>query len=72
MFIQGLSNADRFKNMGYILAFVIYFAYPAVYRSTSILLMIFVAFFIMGQYFVALVYKILFVKGPDGNYSNKQ
>jgi hypothetical protein len=64
MFAIAVSGADRLQNMIYILCFVVYFAYPEIYRSTSIILMLAVGCFIIGQYAISLVYKIFFVKDP--------
>lgn len=48
------------KNLGYILFFVIYTAYIDCYRSTSVLLILFISFFIWAQYFLALFHSSVF------------
>jgi hypothetical protein len=68
MFAIGIANPDRLQNMIYILAFVIYFAYPGIYRSTSIILMLVCGVFIIGQYGVSLMYKIFFTL-PHTSYN---
>jgi hypothetical protein len=57
LLLKGKSDLNSFQNLGFMIFFVLYTASEAVYRKTGILLIIFVAFFIAGQYYYSLSYK---------------
>mmetsp|Transcript_34734 Transcript_34734/g.53328 ORF Transcript_34734/g.53328 Transcript_34734/m.53328 type:complete len:348 (-) Transcript_34734:7663-8706(-) len=57
LFINGADNLNHFRNLGFMVFFVMFTAYETLYRRTSFLLTIFVGFFIFGQYYYSLVYK---------------
>lgn len=48
LFFSGITNINNAKNLGYMLFFVVYTAYEQVYRKTSIILIFFISFFIIG------------------------
>lgn len=58
MFLKGISNINNIKNLGFMIFFVVYTAYEEIYRKTSVLLIIFISFFIAVQYYYSLFYKI--------------
>jgi len=59
LFLNGISNLNNLKNLGYMLFFVVYTAYEEVYRKTGVLLILFNASFIMGQYLFTFVYPLV-------------
>lgn len=56
LFINGAQNLNHFRNLGFMLFFVVYTASMDLYRKTSKALVLFVAFFIVGEYFYSLEY----------------
>jgi hypothetical protein len=62
LFGRGVQNPDTLHNLGFILFFVVYTAYIKVYRKTSVLLILFIGFFILGQYFTSLFYKWIYAE----------
>jgi hypothetical protein len=58
LFLKGISNINNIKNLGFMIFFVIYTAYEEIYRKTSVLLVMFISFFIAVQYYYSLFYKI--------------
>jgi len=56
LFANGAQNLNHFRNLGFMLFFVVYTASMAFYRKTSKALVLFVAFFIVGEYFYSLEY----------------
>ena len=56
LFINGAQNLNHFRNLGFMFFFVIYTANMELYRQTSKALVLFVAFFIVGEYFFSLEY----------------
>jgi hypothetical protein len=56
LFFNGAQNLNHFRNLGFMLFFVIYTASMELYRKTSKALVLFVAFFIVGEYFYSLEY----------------
>lgn len=57
LFINGSNNLNHLRNLGFMLFFVCYTASEYLYRKTSKLLVIFVVFFVGGQYYFSLVYR---------------
>ena len=57
LFVQGSDNLNHLKNLGFMIFFVMYTASEKLYRSTSVVLTIFIAFFLFGQYYFSLNYK---------------
>jgi hypothetical protein len=57
LFVQGSDNLNHLKNLGFMIFFVAYTASEKLYRSTSVFLTIFIAFFLLGQYYFSLNYK---------------
>jgi len=57
LFIQGSGTLNSARSLGFMLFFVVYTAYPEIYRSTSFLLIIFISFFIVAEYQFSLVYQ---------------
>ena len=49
-------DLNRLRNLGFMLFFVVYTASEYLYRKTSKILVVFIAFFICGQYYFSLVY----------------
>lgn len=58
LFIFGEKHIDVLPNLVYICAFVVYTTYDRFYRKSSILLIIFMALQIFGQYFFGLKYHM--------------
>ena len=56
IFINVSGDLNRLRNLGFMLFFVVYTASEYLYRKTSKVLVIFIAFFICGQYYFSLVY----------------
>jgi len=56
LFANGAQNLNHFRNLGFMFFFVIYTASMDFYRKTSKALVLFVAFFIVGEYFYSLEY----------------
>ena len=54
IFLKGASNINTFKNLGFMIFFVIYTSSPYLYRKTCRVLILFTAFFILGQYYLQL------------------
>jgi hypothetical protein len=50
MFVHGLRDLYTVQNLGFMIFFVVYTAYEELYRRTSVLLIIFISIFIVGQY----------------------
>jgi len=48
LFSSGYRSLNNFKNLGYMVFFVVYSAYEEIYRKTSILLLLFLSYFILG------------------------
>jgi hypothetical protein len=66
LMITGCSNLNNFKNLGYVLFFCFYTAYEDFYRKTCALLILFIATYIVGQYYNSLFYKVsLFDNGMN-------
>lgn len=63
LFFNGAQNLNHFRNLGFMLFFVIYTASMELYRKTSKALVLFVAFFIVGEYFYSLEYHRFEIKG---------
>lgn len=61
LFLQASSNLDNFRSMGIMMFFAFFTANEALYRATSKVLLLFITFFILAQYFFSLTYI---------NYSN--
>jgi hypothetical protein len=57
LFWEGSDNLNHFKNLGFMVFFIIYSASEFIYRKTSKLLVIFVVFFIGGQYCISITYR---------------
>lgn len=58
LFLNGANNLNHFDNLGFILFFVVYTTSEWLYRKTCKLLTIFISFFILGQYYFSLRYKV--------------
>lgn len=58
MFVHGLRDLYTVQNLGFMIFFVVYTAYEELYRRTSVLLIIFISIFIVGQYYASLHYRI--------------
>jgi hypothetical protein len=58
LFLNGITNINNMKNLGFMIFFVVYTAYVDIYRKTSALLILFISFFIASQYYYSLVWKI--------------
>lgn len=54
---RGSNNLNHFKNLGCLIFFIIYSASEYIYRKTSNLLVIFMVFFIGGNYYFSITYK---------------
>lgn len=54
IFLKGASNINTLKNLGFMIFFVLYTTSEYLYRKTSRILILFTAFFILGQYFLEL------------------
>ena len=63
LFIFGEQHIDLLPNLVYICAFVVYTTYERLYRKSSILLIVFLALQIFGQYFFGLKYH-MFIEHP--------
>jgi hypothetical protein len=48
IFARGIQRPDTLHNLGFILFFVVYTAYNELYKKTSVLLILFTSFFILG------------------------
>lgn len=57
LFINGSNNLNHFRNLGFMFFFVVYTSSEYLYRKTSKCLVIFIAFFVGGQYYFSLVYR---------------
>lgn len=57
LFWRGSDNLNHAKNLGFMVFFIIYSASEYVYRKTSKLLVIFMVFFISGNYYFSITYK---------------
>ena len=55
VFMTGVSALEEYKSLGFMVFFIIYTAYESVYRKTSFLLVIWIAFFILERYCKSLV-----------------
>lgn len=49
-------NINQLRNLGFMCFFTVYVSSESLYRKTSVLLNIFIAFFIFGQYYFSLTY----------------
>lgn len=58
MFIYGLRDLNTVQNLGFMIFFVVFTAYEKLYRRTSVLLVLFISIFIVGQYYFSLHYQI--------------
>lgn len=58
VFLYGLKNLYTVKNLGFMVFFVVYTAYEWLYRKTGVILILFVSFFIVAQYYFSLHYRI--------------
>lgn len=56
LFLNGSDKLNNFRNLGFMVFFVVYAGSEQLYRNTSQLLTIFIAFFIWSQYYFALTY----------------
>lgn len=65
LFINGAGQLNNLRNLGFMIFFIVYSASEEAYRKTSSLLVIFLSYFILGQYAFSLVY--LEYKG-EGSY----
>jgi hypothetical protein len=57
LFISGSNSLNHLRNLGFMFFFVTYTSSEYLYRKTSKCLIIFVAFFLGGQYYFSLVYR---------------
>ena len=57
IFLSGSDNLNTFKNLGFMVFFVIFTASEQLYRQWSRILILFTSFFIFGQYAYFLTYK---------------
>lgn len=68
--IYGCTNLNNVKNLGFMLCFCFYTAYESFYRKTCKVLIMFIATFIVGQYYFSLFYDVtVFNKGST--WTNK-
>jgi len=65
LFLIGIADFNNLQNLGFMIFFVIYTAYEEVYRRTSKLLILFIGFFILGNYYISLNYPVLLEAGAD-------
>jgi hypothetical protein len=64
LFINGAGQLNNLRNLGFMIFFIVYSASEEAYRKTSNLLVIFLAYFIVGQYAFSLIY-LEFKGDPD-------
>ena len=70
LFLNGISDINNMKNLGFMVFFVVYTAYEEVYRKTSRLLTLFISMFIVTQYAFSFFYKmVLNSKDAHGRYT---
>jgi hypothetical protein len=58
LFVNGSNELNNLRNIGYMAFFVIYTTSEYLYRTTSKALTVFIAFFILGQYYFSLTYML--------------
>lgn len=68
LFFSGISHINNARNLGYMLFFVVYTAYEQVYRKTSLLLIFFISFFILGQYYFSFVWPLVAQGSRESRY----
>ena len=56
LFINGAGKLNNFRNLGFMIFFIVYSASEEAYRKTGNLLVIFLSYFIVAQYAFSLVY----------------
>ena len=56
LFINGAGQLNNLRNLGFMIFFIVYSASEEAYRNTGNLLIIFLAYFIVGQYAFSLIY----------------
>ena len=57
LFVNGSNNLNHLRNLGFMFFFVVYTSSEYLYRRTSKCLVMFIAFFVGGQYYFSLVYR---------------
>lgn len=57
LFINGSNNLNHLRNLGFMFFFVMYTTSDHLYRRTSKALVMFVSFFVGGQYYFSLIYR---------------
>lgn len=71
LFVIGILDVERMRNMMFVLFFVVYTAYYEVYRRTTIVLLTFVQLYILAQYAVSLFYPFFLVEPYDAGIITK-
>ena len=57
LLVNGSNNLNHLRNLGFMFFFVVYTSSEYLYRRTSKCLVMFIAFFVGGQYYFSLVYR---------------
>lgn len=70
LFTTGVKDLNSLNNLGYLGFFVIYTAYEAAYRYSCRILIVFSAFFIVGQYIYSLHYQIYMKPNKEAQIYN--
>jgi len=56
LFYVGVKKINTLQNLGYMSFFIVYTAYEWIYRKTAKLLILFISYFILGQYIFSFAY----------------
>ena len=60
LYVNGSGNLNSARNLGFMVFFTVYTASEKLYRRTNVLLIIFISFFIFGQYYFSLtIYRYI-------------